>query len=128
MFARSHTTATDLPPVLDFDAMGVEELIVRLIRTRDRRDVATIARKLGTTDDRRAIRPLLMRLRDFQGPKNADAEASICGALMRLGVMCRCGACSFCLRPRPSLPDDVVETIHELAGEIPWPYFGTRRI
>jgi hypothetical protein len=128
MLTRSHATATDLPAALDYDAMGAEELIVRLIRTRDGHEMAIIARKLGTTGDRRAIRPLLMRLRDFQGRKNADAEASICDALMRLGVMCRCGECSFCLRPRPSLPDDVVETIHELAGEIPWPYFGTRRI
>ena len=128
MFTKSHPAATDLPADPDVKEMGVDELIVRFVRARDGRDIAVLARELGKAGDRRAIRPLLMRLRDCQGPANADTEASVCGALMKLGVMCRCGACSFCLRPRPLLPDDVAETIHELAREIPWPYFGTRRI
>jgi hypothetical protein len=109
-------------------AASVEELIGLLSRTTDHCEIAWIAERLGVAGDRRAIRPLLMSLGDCQGRENADTEASVCGALMRLGVMCRCGNCSFSLRPRPSLPDDVVETIHELAGAIPWPYFGTRRI
>jgi hypothetical protein len=122
------TTKLDHRP----SAASVEELIVRLIGTTDRGEVERVAEALGARGDHRAIRPLLMRLGDFQGRANADAEAAMCRALMTLGVMCRCGKCAgadaFSLRPRATLPDDVVETIHELAGSIPWPYFGTRRI
>lgn len=109
-------------------AAGVEELIGLLSRTTERCEIEWIAVRLGAAGDRRAIRPLLLCLGNCQGRENADTEASVCGALVRLGVMCRCGNCSFSLRPRPTLPDDVVETIHELAGAIPWPYYGTRRI
>ena len=106
---------------------SVEELIVRLIGAIDPFEVERVAAALGARGDRRAIRRLLMRLGDFQGPASAGAEAAVCRALASLDVMCRCGNCGFSLRPRASLPDDVVETIHELAGGIPWPYFGARR-
>jgi hypothetical protein len=109
-------------------AVSIEALIVRLIGATDRCEIERVAPALGASGDHRAIRPLLMRLGDFQGSANAGAEAAMCRALMLLGVMCQCGNCAFSLRPRAALPDDVVETIHELAGAIPWPYFGTRRI
>jgi hypothetical protein len=109
-------------------AVSVEALIVRLVGAVDRCEIESVADALGASRDHRAIRPLLMRIGDFQGSENTYAEAAMCRALMKLGVMCRCGNCAFSLRPRAALPDDVVETIHELAGSIPWPYFGTRRI
>ena len=109
-------------------AATVEELIALLSQTTDHGEMAWIADRLGATRDRRAIRPLLLCLGNCQEREHTDTEASVCGALVRLGVMCRCENCSFSLRPRPSLPDDVVETIHEVAAAIPWPYFGTRRI
>lgn len=109
-------------------APDIDELIVRLSRTNDAHEIETIADQLSAARDHRAIRPLLLRLADCQGRENACTEEAVCGALMALGVMCCSCEHSFSLRPRRALPDDVVETIREVAAAIPWPYFGTRRI
>jgi hypothetical protein len=106
----------------------VEGLIERLVRTTDPREIEELADRLGPAGDRRAIRPLLTRLGDCHVQEDADIEDAVCRALMALDVMRSCGNLTFSLRPRPDLPDDVVETIRELAGVIPWRYFGTRRL
>ena len=116
-------TKTDQRP----SSTDADELLERLARTTNSHEIETIADQLGAARERRAIRPLLMRLGDCQGPDHACTEEAVCRALMALDVMCRsCG--HFSLRPRRTLPDDVVDTIRDVAGEIPWPYFGSPRI
>jgi hypothetical protein len=107
---------------------AVEVLIDRLIDATDPHDIEELADRLGAARDRRAIRPLLTRLGDCHVQADPDLEDAVCHALMALGVMCSCGNLSFSLRPRQDLPDDVVGAIRELAGVIPWRYFGTRRL
>ena len=106
----------------------VEEAIAVFTRATDPHEVEEIADYLGEEGDARAIRPLLSRLGDPQVQGDADVEDSVCRALMALGVMCACGEHVFALRPRPALDEEVVATIRELSTEIPWQYFGTRRI
>ncbi len=106
---------------------ALEELIVLLDRTTNPRTIEIVADRLGATHDRRAIRPLLTHLGDCRVQEDRDVEDAVCRALMALGVMCCSGNLSFSLRRRPDLADDVVETIRELAGTIPWRYFGTPR-
>jgi hypothetical protein len=104
---------------------AIEELIVLLIQTTNPRIIELVADQLGTTHDRRAIRPLLMRLGDCYVQEDRDVEDAVCRALVALEVMCCSGNLSFSLRPRRDLPDGVVATIREMAGTIPWRYFGT---
>jgi len=106
----------------------VEEMITILDHATHPREVELIADYLGETGDRRAIRPLLLHLGDYEVQHDADVEDAVCGALMSLGVMCRSADHCFHLRPRRVLPDDVAAAIRELSGAIPWQYFGTRRI
>ena len=103
----------------------VDELIALLGRTTDPQMIEQAADELNAARDRRAIRPLLMHLGDRQVQDDPDVEDAVCHALISLGVMCSTGNLSFSLRPRRVLPDDVVETIRELAAVIPWRYFGT---
>ena len=105
-----------------------EELIVLLAQTNNPRTIEVIADQLGETHDRRAVRPLLMRLGDDRVQEDRDMEDAVCRALVALGVMCCSGNLSFSLRPRRDLSDDVVGTIREVAGTIPWRYYGTPRI
>ena len=104
---------------------AVEELIVLLEQTTEPRSIAAIADQLGAARDRRAIRPLLMRLGDCDVQEDRDVEDAVCRALVALEVMRCSGNLSFSLRPRPDLADDVVETIREVAETIPWRYFGS---
>ena len=106
----------------------VEELIALLSQATHPREIELIADHLAEARDRRAIRPLLMRLGDCHVQEDPDIEDAVCGALVALDVMWSSGNLSFGLRPRRVLSDDVVETIRECAGVIPWRYFGTRRI
>jgi hypothetical protein len=106
----------------------VDYLIALFAETTQAREIELIADHLGGAGDTRAIRPLLARLGDCQVQEDPDVEDAVCRALMALGVMQSSGNLSFSLRPRRSLPDDVVETIRELAATIPWRYFGTPRI
>ena len=110
------------------EAVSVEELIVRLIATTNPLEIELIADELGAAHDRRAIRPLLMRLGDCKVQEDADVEDAVCSALMALGTMCSSGNRSFHFRPRQELPEDVVTTVRELAPAIPWRYFGSARI
>jgi len=105
-----------------------EELIALLVQTSNPRTIEVIADQLGATHDHRAIRPLLMRLGDDRVQEDRDVEDAVCRALVALGVMCCLGNLSFTLRPRRELADDVVATIRELVGTIPWRYYGTPRI
>ena len=104
----------------------VEDLIALFGEATHAREVEMIADFLGEAGDARAIQPLLMRLGDCQVQDDGDVEQAVCGALMALGVMCTSGEHSFRLRPRSVLTDDVVATIRELSGAIPWQYFGKR--
>ena len=87
-----------------------------------------IADELGVACDRRAIRPLLMRLGDSCVQDDPDIEDAVCRALVALDVMCSPGNQTFFFLPRRLLPDDVVATIRELGVAIPWRYFDTRRV
>ena len=118
------TTQVDLRPA----SAAFDELIGLLARTSNPRTIEVIADQLGATHDCRAIRPLLSRLGDDRVQEDRDVEDSVCRALVALGVMCCSGNLSFSLRPRRDLADDVVETIRELVGTIPWRYYGTPRI
>jgi hypothetical protein len=104
---------------------AVEELIVLLAQATKPRTIEAVADQLGAAHDRRAIRPLLMRLGDSYVQEDRDVEDAVCRALVALEVMRCSGNLSFSLRPRPDLADDVVETIREVAETIPWRYFGT---
>jgi hypothetical protein len=106
----------------------VDQLIARLGAATEPDEIQDLAAQLGNRRDHRAIRPLLSRLGDCDRPETAGAETAICQALVVLGVMCRCGEATFSLRPRRDLGDEIVETVHDLSGTIPWRYFGTRRI
>jgi len=101
----------------------VEELILFLIQATDPRVIEVLADQLGAAGDRRAIRPLLMRLGDCRVQEDPDVEDAVCGALVALDVMRCSGNLSFSLLPPEVLADDVVETIRELAGAIPWRYY-----
>ena len=52
----------------------------------------------------------------------------MCRALVAFDVMRGCPNGMFCLQPRQTLPNEVVDAVHDLAGVIPWYYFGTRRV
>ena len=104
---------------------AVEELIVLLEQTTKPRTIEAVADQLGAARDRRAIRPLLMRLGDCDVQADRDVEDAVCRALVSLEVMRCSGNVAFRLRPRPELADDVVETIREVAETIPWRYFGS---
>ncbi len=106
----------------------VEYLIALLAEATQPREIELIADHLGEAGDPRAIRPLLARLGDCQVQEDPDVEDAVCRALMSLGVMCSSGNLRFSLRPRRDLPDDVVDTIRDLAATIPWRYFGSPRI
>jgi hypothetical protein len=106
----------------------VEDLIERFDRATHPREIELLADLLGEARDRRAIRPLLERLSDCQVQEDRDVEDAVCQALTGLGVMCSSGNLSFSLRPKNGLPDDVVKSIRDLAGAIPWRYFGNARI
>jgi hypothetical protein len=106
----------------------VDYLIALLAEATAPREIELIADHLGATGDQRAIRPLLARLGDCQVQEDPDLEDAVCRALMALGVMGSSGNQRFSLRPRRVLPDDVVETIHDLAGSIPWRYYGNAQI
>jgi hypothetical protein len=106
----------------------VDYLITLFAEATQPREIEVIADHLGEAGDRRAVRALLARVGDRQVQEDPDVQDAVCRALMSLGVMCSSGHHSFSLRPRHSLPDDVVETIHDLAASIPWRYFGNPRI
>jgi len=102
---------------------AVEELMLFLIQATDARLIEVLADQLGAAGDRRAIRPLLMRLGDCHVQEDPDVEDAVCGALVALDVMCRSGNLSFSLLSPEVLADDVVETIGELCAAIPRRYF-----
>ena len=106
----------------------VDYLIALFAEATQPREIEVIADHLGEAGDRRAVRALLARLGDCQVQEDPEVQDAVCRSLMSLGVMCSTGNHSFSLRPRRSLPDDVVETIHEVAGSIPWRYFGNPQI
>ena len=106
----------------------VDYLIALFGEATQPREIEVIADHLGEAGDRRVIRPLLARLGDCQVQEDPDVEDAVCRALMSLGVMCSSVNLRFSLRPRRVLPDDVVDTIRELAATIPWRYFGNPRI
>jgi hypothetical protein len=118
------TTQVELRPA----SATPEELIVLLTQTSNPRTIEVVADRLGAAHDPRAVRPLLMRLGDCRVQEDGDAEDAVCRALVALGVMCCSVNLSFSLRPRRDLADDVVGTIREIAGAIPWRYYGTPRI
>lgn len=106
---------------------AVEDLIVLLAKTTRPRTIEFVADQLGVVGDRRAIRPLLMRLCDWHVQEDPDVEDAVCGALVSLGVMCSTGNLSFTLRPPEALVEDAVEAVRELAGVIPGRYYASRR-
>ena len=106
----------------------VDYLIVFFGEATQSREIELIADHLGSAGDPRAIRPLLARLGDCQVQEDRDVEDAVCRALMSLGVMCSSGNLRFSLRPRHVLPNEVVDSIRELAASIPWRYFGNPRI
>ena len=118
------TTKVEPRPV----SAAFDDLLVLLTQTSNPRTIEVVADQLGAAHDRRAIRPLLMRLGDCCVQEDRDVEDAVCRALVALDVMCCSGNLSFSLRPRRDLADQVVETIREMAGTIPWRYYGTPRI
>ena len=108
--------------------LPVEELILALVQTTDPRAIEGLADRLGDERDRRAIRPLLVCLSDPHVQEAPDVEYAVCRALSALGVMRCSGARAHSLRPRRELPDDVVDTIREVVGVVPWQYFGTAKV
>jgi len=106
---------------------AVEELILFFIQATDPRLIEVLADQLGAAGDRRAIRPLLMRLGDCRVQEDPDVEDAVCGALVALDVMGCSGNLSFSLLPPEDLAGDVVGTIRELAGKIPLRYFSPIR-
>lgn len=118
------TTRTDHRPT----APALEELILVLVQTADPHTIAVTSDQLGAARDRRAVRPLLMRLGDCIVESDPDVEVAVCRALVSLDVMRCSGDDSFSLRPRRELAVDVVETVRDLVGVLPWRYFGTRQI
>ena len=107
---------------------AVEQLLLLLAQTTNPRMIEAVADELGTVRDRRAIRPLLMRLGDSRVQDDPDIEDAVCRALLALGVMRCAGNLSFSLRPRYELDDDVAEMIRDLVGVFPWRYFGRQWI
>jgi hypothetical protein len=103
----------------------VDYLIALFTQATQPREIELLADHLGDLGDPRAIRPLIMRLGDCQVQEDPDVEDAVCRALIALGVMRSSGNLSFSLRPRNTLTDDVAETIRQLAGMIPWRYYGT---
>ena len=77
----------------------VSELIVRLVGTTKPREIELIADLLAAERDRRAIRPLLMRLGDSYVQEDADIEDAVCSALVALDVMCSHGNRTFFFLP-----------------------------
>ena len=110
------------------DDISVEELIVRFIATTNPREIEVLADLLGAAGDRRAVRPLLMRLGDSKVQEDPDVEDAVCRALIALDVMRGHGNLSFCLRSRDELCASDAASIGELLGVIPWRYFGTKRL
>jgi hypothetical protein len=104
---------------------AVDYLVARFPEATRPHEIELIADYLGEAGDPLAIRPLLMRLGDCRLQEDPDVEDAVCRALMALGVMCSSGNLTFSLRPRQHLGDDAAETVRELAGTIPWRYFGT---
>ena len=102
----------------------VEDLIERFDHATHPREIELLADLLGEARDPCAVRPLLERLSDCQVQEDRDVEDAVCQALTALGVMYSSGNLSFSLRAKNALPDDVVKTIRDLAGVIPWRYFG----
>jgi hypothetical protein len=99
------------------------ELIALLGRTTEPREIETIAYQLSVAGDRRAVRPLLMRLGDCHVQEDADVEDAVCRALVALDVMCSAGNLSFAFRKPHLLAPDVVETVRDLGPAIPMRYF-----
>ncbi|MGO9873093.1 MAG: hypothetical protein ACLPVY_04765 [Acidimicrobiia bacterium] len=91
----------------------------------DGRVIEVVADQLGGAGDRRAIRPLLMRLGDCPVQEDPDVEDAVCCALVALEVMGCSGNLSFSFLRPEVLAGDVVETIRELAAMIPRRYYGT---
>jgi hypothetical protein len=106
-------------------APAVEELLLFLMQATDGRVIESAADQLGSKGDRRAIRPLLMRLGDSRVQEDPDVEDAVCRALVALDVMGCSGNLSFSLLDPEVLAGDVVETIRELAGMIPRRYYRT---
>ena len=102
---------------------SVEELMLFLVQATDPRVIELVADQLGGAGDRRAIRPLLMRIGDCRVQEDPDVEDAVCGALVALDVMCCSGNLSFSLLQPEALGNGVVETIRELAGTIPGRYY-----
>jgi hypothetical protein len=101
---------------------AVEELMLFLMQATDPRLIEVLADQLGAAGDRRAIRPLLMRLGDCGVQEDRDVEDAVCSALVALDVMRCAGNLSFGFLPSEDLADDLVEMIRELAGTIPQRY------
>jgi len=104
-------------------SLAVEELMICLIRATDPRVIEAVADQLGAAGDRRAVRPLLMRLGDCRVQEDRDVEDAVCSALVALDVMRCAGNLSFSFLPPEVLADDVVETMSELASTIPQRYY-----
>jgi len=102
---------------------AVEELMVFLLQATNGRVIELVADQLGGAGDRRAIRPLLMRLGDGRVQDDPDVEDAVCSALVALEVMDCSGNLSFSFLRPEVLAGDVVETIRELAGMIPRRYY-----
>jgi hypothetical protein len=105
----------------------VDDLITRFDHATQPREIELLADLLADARDPRAIRALLERLSDSRVQEDRDVEDAVCQALTALGVMYSSGNLSFSLRPKNALPDDVVRSIRDLSGVIPWRYFGTAR-
>jgi hypothetical protein len=104
---------------------AVEELMVFLLQATDGRAIELVADQLGGAGDRRAIRPLLMRLGDCRVQEDPDVEDAVCCALVALEVMDCSGNLSFSFLRPEVLAGEVADTIRELAGMIPRRYYGT---
>jgi hypothetical protein len=103
----------------------VAELLASFNQATDPREIETVADQLGAAGNPRAIRPLLMRLGDWQVQGDADVEDAVCQALVALGVMRSSGNLSFAFVPRHLLEAEVVETVRELGPAIPMRYLLT---
>jgi hypothetical protein len=105
----------------------VAELISRFERATSPYELAQIADQLSDAGERCAIRPLLTRLGERRVQTQPDLADVFCTALVALDVMCSCSACSFAIRPRHLLAQDVVDVITELGPAVPMRYLIARQ-
>jgi hypothetical protein len=100
----------------------VAALVARLLHTRDRAELETLADELATTGATQAVHPLVLRLTESIVQDDPDVETAVCEALVTLGVMTSSGNLSYAFRPDAELDADARRAVTALRATLPARY------